>query len=138
MHFLFKCRKHNITIHLTTIYLPLFSSHIHKLRERPQISCFPTPSVPLNTSPCSENTKLHLSVFNLLILRANLRLSYNPAGRSNCRLQNHHGYIKHHHRGMDGSPGDVGEVPMMYVMQRKGCRMICDVGKSAEGLENEL
>ena len=30
-------------------------------------------------------------------------LSYNPAGRSHCRLQNH--------RGRGGSPGDVGEVP---------------------------
>ena len=36
--------------------------------------------------------------------------SYNPAGRSHCRLQNHHGYIKLHHRGMGGSPGDVGAV----------------------------
>ena len=48
-------------------------------------------------------------VFNLLSSRANLHLSYNPAGRSHCRLQNHHGYIKHHRRGMGGSPGDVGE-----------------------------
>ena len=52
-------------------------------------------------------------VFNLLSSRANLHLPDNPAGRSHCRLQNHHGYIKHHHRGMGGSPGDVGEVPMM-------------------------
>ena len=37
--------------------------------------------------------------------RANL---YNLAGRSHCRLQNHHRYIKHHHRGMGGSPGEVG------------------------------
>ena len=59
-------------------------------------------------------------------------------GRSHCRLQNHHGYIKHQHGGVGGSPGDVGEVPMMYVKQRKGCRMTCDVGKVAEGLENEL
>ena len=51
-------------------------------------------------------------VFNFLSSRANLHLSYNPAGRSHCRLQNHHGYIKHHHRGMGGSPSDVGEVPM--------------------------
>ena len=51
-------------------------------------------------------------VLNLLSSRANLHLSYNPADRSHCRLQNHHGYIKHHHRGMGGSPGDVGEVPM--------------------------
>ena len=39
---------------------------------------------------------------------------------------------------MGGSPGDVGEVPMMKVKQRKGCRMSCDIGKAAEGLENEL
>ena len=77
-------------------------------------------------------------VFNLLSSRANLHLSYNPAGRSHCRLQNHHDYIKHHYRGMGGSPGDVCEVPMTYVKQRKGCRMSCDVGKAAEGLENEL
>ena len=32
-------------------------------------------------------------VFNLLSSRANLHLSYNPAGRSHCRLQNHHAYI---------------------------------------------
>ena len=52
-------------------------------------------------------------VFNLLSSRANLHLSYNLAGHSHCRLQNHHGYIKHHHRGMGSSPGNVGEVPMM-------------------------
>ena len=40
--------------------------------------------------------------FNLLSSRANLHLSYNTAGPSHCRLQNHHGYIKHHHRGMGG------------------------------------
>ena len=51
-------------------------------------------------------------VVNLLSSRANLHLSYNPAGRSHCRLQNHHKHIKHHHRGMGGSPGDVGEVHM--------------------------
>ena len=51
-------------------------------------------------------------VFNLLSSRANLHLSYNPAGRSHFRLQNHHGCIKHDHRGMGGSPGDVDEVPM--------------------------
>ena len=51
-------------------------------------------------------------VFNLLSSRANLHLSYNPAGRSHCILQNHHEYIKHHHRGMSGSPGDEGEVSM--------------------------
>ena len=39
---------------------------------------------------------------------------------------------------MGGSSGDVGEVPMMYVKQQKGCRMRCDVGKAAEGLDNEL
>ena len=33
---------------------------------------------------------------------------------------------------------DVGEVPMTEVKPRKGCRMSCDVGKTAEGLENEL
>ena len=77
-------------------------------------------------------------VFNLLSSRANLHLSYNPSGRSHCKLQNHHGYIKYHHRGMGDSPGDVGEVPMTYVNQGKGCRMSCDVDKAAEGLENEL
>ena len=30
-------------------------------------------------------------VFNLLSSRANLHVSYNPAGRSHCTLQNHHG-----------------------------------------------
>ena len=62
-------------------------------------------------------------VFNLLSSRTNLHLSYNPAGRSHCRLQNLHGYIKYHHRGMGGSPCNVGEVPMTQVKQRKGCRM---------------
>ena len=33
---------------------------------------------------------------------------------------------------------DVGEVFMRYVKQWKGCRMSCDVGKAAEGLENEF
>ena len=51
-------------------------------------------------------------VHNLLSSRANLHLSYNPAGRTHCKLQNHHGYIKHHLRGIGGSPGDIGEVPM--------------------------
>ena len=51
-------------------------------------------------------------VSNLLSSRANLHLSYNPGGRSHCRFQNHHGYIRHYHRGMGGSPGDIGEVPM--------------------------
>ena len=58
------------------------------------------------------STGCKTGVFNLLSSSANLHLSYNPAGRSHCRLQNHHGYIKHLHRGMGGSPGDVGEVPM--------------------------
>ena len=39
---------------------------------------------------------------------------------------------------MDGLPGDVGEVPMTYMKQRNGCRTSWDVGKAAEGLENEL
>ena len=52
-------------------------------------------------------------VFNLLSSRANLHLSYNPVGCSHCRLQNHHGYIKHHHRGMGISPDDIDEVPLM-------------------------
>ena len=51
-------------------------------------------------------------VFNRLSSRANLHVSYNPAGRSHSRLQNHHGYIKHHHRGVEGSLGDIGEVSM--------------------------
>ena len=58
-------------------------------------------------------TSIKAGGFNLLSLKANLHLSYNPVGRSHCRLQNHHGYIKHHHRGMRGSPGDVGEVLMI-------------------------
>ena len=33
-------------------------------------------------------------VFNLYSSRANLHISYNPAGRIHCRLQNQHGYIK--------------------------------------------
>ena len=77
-------------------------------------------------------------VFDLLSSRTNLHLSSNPACRNHWRLQNHHGYIKHHHRGMGGSPGDVGEVSMTQVKQRNGCRTSCDVGKAAEGLENEL
>ena len=51
-------------------------------------------------------------VFNLLSSRANLHLSYNPAGRSHCGLQNDHEHIKHYHTGMGVSPGDVDEVPM--------------------------
>ena len=39
---------------------------------------------------------------------------------------------------MGGSPGKVGEVPKKYVKQRNGYRINCDVGKAAEGLENEL
>ena len=39
---------------------------------------------------------------------------------------------------MGSSPGDVGEVSMMSVKQWKDCRTSCDVGKAAEGLENEL
>ena len=39
---------------------------------------------------------------------------------------------------MGGSPGDVGEVHMTYVKQRKGCSVSCDVGKATEGLENQL
>ena len=50
-------------------------------------------------------------VFNLLSSRANFHVSHNPAGRSHSRLQNHHEH-KHHHRGVGGSPGDVGEVCM--------------------------
>ena len=61
----------------------------------------------LHAEGCSKT-----GVFNLLSSRANLHVSYNHAGRSHCRLQNHHGYIKHHHRGIGGSPGDVNEVPM--------------------------
>ena len=33
---------------------------------------------------------------------------------------------------------NVGELPMTWVKERKGCRMSCDVGEAAEGLENEL
>ena len=77
-------------------------------------------------------------VFNLLSSRVNLHLSYNPVGRSRCRLQNHPGYIKHHHRGMGGLPGDIHEVPMTKVKQRKGCRTSCDVGKAAEGLHKDI
>ena len=38
---------------------------------------------------------------------------------------------------MGGSPGDVCEVPMTQVKQRKGCIISCDVGKAAERLENK-
>ena len=34
---------------------------------------------------------------------------------------------------MSGSQGDVGEVPVTYVKQRKGCRMNFDVGEMTEG-----
>ena len=39
---------------------------------------------------------------------------------------------------MDGSPGDVSEVPVTYEKRKKGRRMSCDVGETTEGLENEL
>ena len=39
---------------------------------------------------------------------------------------------------MGGSPGDVGEVPVTYVKQRKDFRMSCVVGEATEGLKNEL
>ena len=39
---------------------------------------------------------------------------------------------------MGGSPGDVDQVPMTKVKQRKGWRMSYDVGKATEGLENEV
>ena len=60
--------------------------------------------LPRNLFPCTIPSRA--GVFNLLSSRANLHLSYNPAGRSHCKIQNHHGYIKHHHGGMDGSSGD--------------------------------
>ena len=82
-----------------------------------------------------QQSMVYARGFNLLSSRANLHLSCNPAGRSHCRLQNHHEHIKHHHRGMSGSPDDVGEVPMIYVKQRNGCRTVFN---AAEGLENEL
>ena len=39
---------------------------------------------------------------------------------------------------MGGSPGDIGEVRVIEVKQWKDCRTSRDVGKAAEGLENEL
>ena len=36
--------------------------------------------------------------------------------------------------GMGGTPGDIGEVPMSQVKQRKGCRMSCDVSKAVKRL----
>ena len=39
---------------------------------------------------------------------------------------------------MGGSSGEVREVPVTWVKQRKGCRMTSDVGEAVEGLENEL
>ena len=39
---------------------------------------------------------------------------------------------------MGGSPGEVHEVPVKYVKQRKDCRMTCDVGEVKEVLENEV
>ena len=41
-------------------------------------------------------------------------------------------------RNMGGSSGDVGEVLVTWVKQRKGCKINCDVGEATEGLENEL
>ena len=38
----------------------------------------------------------------------------------------------------EAPPGEVREVPVSSVKQRKGCRMTCDIGEAAEGLENEL
>ena len=38
---------------------------------------------------------------------------------------------------MGSSPGQVHEVPVMWVKQQKGCRMTSDVGEAVEGLENE-
>ena len=72
-------------------------------------------------------------VFNLLSSRVNLHLSYNPAGRSHCRLQNHQWYIKHHHSGMGDSLGDVGEATEgLYNELWRWWR------DATEGLENEL
>ena len=82
---------------------------------------------------CWQKIFLYGRGLNLLSSRANLHLSYNPAGRSHCTLQNHHGYIKHDHREMGGSPGDVGEVSMTLVKERKGCRTSFEVGKAAKG-----
>ena len=39
---------------------------------------------------------------------------------------------------MSGSPGDVGEVHVELVKQRKGYRLSCGVGEVMEGLNNEL
>ena len=39
---------------------------------------------------------------------------------------------------MGVSPGDVDEVPVTYVNQRKGFGMGCDVGEATEWLENVL
>ena len=39
---------------------------------------------------------------------------------------------------MGGSPGELSEELVTYVKRMKGWRMICDVGKATEGLENEL
>ena len=67
---------------------------------------------PLAKKVLSAEVCSRAGVFNLLSSRANLHLSHNPAGRNHCRIQNNQRYIKHPHRGMAGSPGDVGEVPM--------------------------
>ena len=60
----------------------------------------------------NEHFKICEGIYNFLSYTANLKLSYNPAGRIHCRLQNHIGYIIHHLRGVGGSLADVGEVPM--------------------------
>ena len=39
---------------------------------------------------------------------------------------------------MGGSPGNVNEEPVTQEKRKKGWRMICDVGKATEELENEL
>ena len=36
---------------------------------------------------------------------------------------------------MGGLPADVREAPRMYMKQRRGCRMSCDVDEAAEGLK---
>ena len=58
----------------------------------------------------------------------------NQVGLDQENEMHHH----HHHQHMSDWPGDVGEVPVTYVKQWKVCRMSCDVGEAAEGLENEL
>ena len=41
-------------------------------------------------------------------------------------------------RSMGGSPGDVGELSVTWVKQRKCWRTSCDTGEATEWLENEL